>query len=196
MLERIMTDMIAKGRDMPQGRTVLERCDVSHLIGLSVTVCHAAEHLVDDDGETLLIVPDLMQLTASAVVARCLMPIRLLGREMRAMRHAMGLTASELAELMGETARETLLRCETEKQNLGGYAEKVFRLVVCDALHEQAVGVDYHDGMIAKLKVCDPGKSESDFKIPEMEFTRVKVKKTGDDSPLVDGWYDSGRKAA
>lgn len=41
-------------------------------------------------------------------------------------------------------ASETLLRCETGKHTLGGYAEKMSRLVVFDAVRDAARGIDVH----------------------------------------------------
>jgi len=162
---------------MAERRQTLEMHDVSDLIGLRVIVANAVQEVIDDDNETSVEVPDIESLSAAAAVVRCLTPIRLLGAELRAIRKIAGWTAAELAAKMGEkTSWETISRWENEKQPMGGYAEKVFRLVVCEALKEEARGVGYEAGAIAKLIVIDPWRTDQEFRVPPMVFDRVKVR--------------------
>jgi hypothetical protein len=83
-------------------------------------------------------------------------------------------------------AAETISRWENEKQLMGGYAEKVFRLVVCEALHKDAPGVDYQASMIANLRVIDPWRADPAFVMPPLVFDCVKVR--DDDRRLIDAW--------
>ena len=56
----------------------------------------------------------------------------------------MGLTLAYVAKKVdGRAASETVSRLESDAQPMGGYAEKVFRLVVCDALRKEASGIQW-----------------------------------------------------
>ncbi len=171
-------------------KQVLPEHDVSDLVGLSVIVKDAAIRSVDEEGEETIEVPHLSTLSAAVAVARCLMPVRLRGHELRAMRRITQMTATEMAKRMGDkTSPETLSRWENEKQPMGGYAEKVFRLVVCEELKAQAPGVVYGDGAIARLNVLDPWRADPTYVVPPIVAGLVKIKSL--DSPLVDAWADA-----
>ena len=59
------------------------------------------------------------ELSAAAAIVRCLMPIRLQGREVRAIRKIAGWTGAELTERMDVKASpETISRWEDDKQLL------------------------------------------------------------------------------
>jgi transcriptional regulator with XRE-family HTH domain len=110
---------------------------------------------------------------------------------LRAMRRIAGLTAQDMAEKMGEkTSAETLSRWENEKQPMGGYAEKVFRLVICDELRNRARGVPYHDGAIARLVVVDPWRADAEFEVPAIVVSRVKMRSEVDRS-IIEAWADA-----
>jgi hypothetical protein len=64
---------------------------------------------------------------------------------------------------------------------LSGYAEKVFRLVVCEKLKLAAPGIEYNASMIADLHVLDPWKTDPEFKVPAVELSLVRL--GGIDSP-------------
>jgi transcriptional regulator with XRE-family HTH domain len=105
------------------------------------------------------------------------MPIRFRGHELKAIRKAMGLTMSEFAKRLDEkTAPETISRWESEAQPMGGYVEKLVRLVACEALTGAAPGVSYNAGMIAGLKLVDPWLADSKYEVPyiHLEYTRMK----------------------
>lgn len=171
-------------------KQTLPEHDVSDLVGLRVIVKDAAIRGVDGEGEETIEIPHLSTLSAAAAVARCLMPIRLRGAELRAIRRITGMTAAEMAKRMGDkTSPETLSRWENEKQPMGGYAEKVFRLVVCEELKVKAPGVAYGDGAIARLNVLDPWRADPTYVVPHIVAGLVKIKSS--DSPLVDAWADA-----
>jgi hypothetical protein len=72
------------------------------------------------------------------------------------MRRILDLTLAELAARMdARTASETVCRWEAEAQPMGAYAEKVFRLIVCEALAGAAPGVEYHGAALASLAIAD-----------------------------------------
>lgn len=172
----------------PKSRTeeVLSHFDATSFVGLKVIVHDSAVKRVDIRGRSTIEVPNLRQLSASAAIARCLMPIRLQGSEIKIMRRLLGLTLAELAKAMDvRTALETVSRWESEAQPMGGFAEKLLRLLVCERLLREAPGVDYHASKIAELQVVDPWKSDSTFEIPSIEFHLVKMRSDGD---LVDAW--------
>src|ERR1700676_625807 len=124
--------------------------DATVFVGLRTVVYEAAIERIESDGEVAIELPNLPNLLASAAVARCLMPARLRGYEMRAMRRIMKLTLADLAKRLGEkTAPETVSRWEAETQVMGGYAEKVLRLLVCEELRHSAPGIEYNASMIA-----------------------------------------------
>src|SRR4051794_10541467 len=97
----------------------LERYDATALIGLPVIVVNGAKEITEagDNGETesYVHIPQLEELSAAVAMARCLMPHRLRGCEIRAVRKILGMTARDLSDAMGEnTAVETISRWEAE----------------------------------------------------------------------------------
>src|SRR5690348_4522621 len=70
----------------------LETYDATAHVGLRTVVCGAAIERVDEEGETTIELPKSRELRAAAAVARCLMPDKLQGSEIKAMRKIMGLT--------------------------------------------------------------------------------------------------------
>ena len=159
-----------------RNRVTIDEFDATTLIGLPTVVIGAAYEETDEDGEQVVTVPQLKTLAAAAAVSRCLMPVRLRGPELRAMRKIMGLTLVAMAERLDGTANTTVSKWESEAQQIGGYAEKVFRLQVCEALYREASGVAYDGSMIARLRVLDPWMADPNFALPPMRFHLVKMK--------------------
>src|SRR5262249_13955901 len=119
----------------------LDEYDATPLVGLRVIVKDAAIEHKDDNGETTIELPKLRELLAASAVVRCLLPIRLRGSEMKAMRKIMGMTLADLAKKLDDrTAVETVSRWESETQPMGGYVEKLLRLLICESLKEEAPG--------------------------------------------------------
>lgn len=159
---------------------VLASHDVSDIVGLRVTVINAAKEVLEEDGSVSIEVPETAALVVAAAVARCLEGYRLRGDELRSIRKIAGWTASDLAAKLGEkTSPETISRWENEKQPMGGYAEKVFRLVVCEELCERAVGIPYRAKMLAEMMLSDPWKADPSFITPTIILERVKVRVEG-----------------
>jgi hypothetical protein len=106
----------------------------------------------------------------------------------------MKMTRIDLAERLGEkTAAETISRWESEVQPMGGYAEKVLRLVVCEELKKDAPGINYNGSLIAHLAVCDPLMIEKDYEVPHVELWLVRFREqcSGD---IIEAWNE--KKAA
>jgi DNA-binding transcriptional regulator YiaG len=176
----------------PVTHTLTEH-DVTDLIGLKVVIANSVIEFTDEDGETSVEVPDIEQASAAAALARCLMPIRLRGPEMKAIRRIAGMTAAQLSEVMDGAKVETISRWENEKQPAGGYAEKVFRLVMCETLRERAPGIPYEDGAIARMKVKDPWMERPEYEVPAIRIERVKMIR---DHSLVETWGSDMKLAA
>jgi DNA-binding transcriptional regulator YiaG len=173
--------------------SILEKFDASALIGLSVVVLHAAERIVETDEtgaeEEYIHIPGLDELAAAAAITRCLIPYRLRGAELRAIRKILGLTAKELSDRMGEnTAVETISRWESDKSTPGGYTEKLLRIAVCEEIKGRAPGVDYSPQRLLRLTLTDPWREDPDFTMPPMVFERVRLKTGGETST---SWADS-----
>jgi DNA-binding transcriptional regulator YiaG len=170
------------------GERVLPVYDATVFVGLRTIVLNAAIERTEDDGEVTIELPKLHELVAAAAVARCLMPVRLRGSEMRAMRKIMKLTLADLAKRLDEkTATETVSRWESEAQPMGGYVEKLFRLIVCEELKKDAPGVDYSAGAIVlHLKVRDPWRTDPDCELPVVALSLVQLKEQG--GPIIEAW--------
>lgn len=171
----------------PEERRIIELYDASPLIGLRVTIVRAAIETTDEAGEKYIEMPNIETAAAASAVVRCLMPIRLRGSEIRAIRKITGLTAKELAARMDtNTSPETISRWENERQPMGGYAEKVFRLVICEHLSKEAPGIEYKDGAIARLNVVDPWKTDASYQVPPITLECVRMLSSSHD--IVQAW--------
>jgi|SRR5262245_6981474 len=162
--------------------TILERYDVTALIGLPVIVLHSAWEIVEtkEDGEsqTRVHVPDPETLAAAATILRCLMPRRLRGAEIRAIRKILGMTARDLSEAMGQyTAAETISRWETDKVAPGGYSEKLLRLTACELLKARAPDIEYDAQDLIRTPVVDIDRASPMTIDPRIEMRRVRVQK-------------------
>lgn len=140
----------------------LDRYDASALVGLNVILVNGAKEVVEvDDGKEVsyVQVPNLEELSAAAAVVRCLMPQKLRGAEIRALRKIAGMTARELSDAMGgKPALETISRWENEAEFAGGYAESVLRLAICEHIKDRAPGIDYSADTLNRVKMIGNGK--------------------------------------
>jgi transcriptional regulator with XRE-family HTH domain len=174
---------------------VLEMYDATADVGLSTIVYNAAIERRDEDGEETIEIPKPTELRAAAAIIRCLIPIKLRASELKAIRKILGLTMAEMAKKLDErTAVETVSRWEsdTQPQPMGGYAEKMFRLLVCEELKVRAPGVDYNGKMIADLRVIDPWIIDQEFKLPPLEIRLIEMMR--DHSGIIEVY--NNRKAA
>jgi DNA-binding transcriptional regulator YiaG len=165
----------------------LETYDATRLVGLRTRVTNAAIEHIDEHGEKSIELPKLRELLVAAAISRCLMPIRLRGSELKTIRRLMRLTLADLASKLDErTAPETVSRWESEAQPMGGYVEKLIRLIVCEELCKEAPGVEYSASKIAHLKVIDPWRSNPNFEVPAVELKYVPMKV--EHAAIVDRW--------
>jgi DNA-binding transcriptional regulator YiaG len=187
----------AKTEDQKDATTHERRLDVYNatvFVGLRTIVHDAAIERTDEQGEVTIEVPKQSELAAAAAVARCLMPIKLRGAELKAMRRIMKLTLAELAKKLDErTAPETVSRWESEAQPMGGYAEKLLRLLVCETLRERAPGINYHASMIAQLIVLDPWRIDPTYDVPPVELWLLPLVEPCKGT-IIEAWNE--RKAA
>jgi DNA-binding transcriptional regulator YiaG len=173
--------------------TLLEERDVSALVGVRTIACNAAIERRDAAGQTIEL-PKLRELIASALVTRCLMPIRLRGHEIRAMRKGMRMTLNELAKkLGGKTAPETVSRWEAEGQPIGSHAERVLRLIVCEQLKKEAPGIEYDAEKLASMnEVDDPWATDPDYEVPPVVLIYMPMKV---DHSVIDAWNEKKNAA-
>jgi DNA-binding transcriptional regulator YiaG len=178
---------VQDGMHRRQAIETLVTYDATKLVGLRVIVHNAAVHRVDEGGEETTEVPKLRELLASSAVSRCIMPCRLRGWEIKAIRRIMGLTLNDFAHKLDErTAAETVSRWESEAQPMGGFAEKTLRLVVCEELRKEAPGVTYDASMIANLHVLDPWRIDAEYELPYLHLELVRVKEQS--GTVIDAW--------
>jgi DNA-binding transcriptional regulator YiaG len=173
-----MAKHTSKGAQAPdKARRVLPEYDATTLVGLRIIVHGAAIEHTNEGGEISVEVPKVEELAAAAAVARCLAPVRLRGYEIKAMRKIMDLTLAELAKRLDpHTAPETISRWENEAQPMGGFAEKLLRLLVCEDLHHKAPGVAYNASMISHLNIIDPWRADPNYEPPTLHSGLIKLK--------------------
>jgi DNA-binding transcriptional regulator YiaG len=167
---------------------VLESYDATPHVGLRTIVCNAAIARIDANHEATIEVPKPRELAAAAAIVRCLIPVKLQGREIKAMRKIMNMTLADLAKRLDErTAPETVSRWEADAQPIGGYADKVLRLLVCEELRKDAPGVEYNGAMLANLKVADPFKADPNYELPPIVLTLIQLKEQASGS-IIETW--------
>ena len=192
---------LTHGRGGPSGdrAEVLESFDASDLIGLNVIVLNTARLTRDEEGEEFVEVPQIEELAKAAAVARCLVPVRLKGSEIKAIRRILDMTGRELAERL-EAKPETLSRWENEAQLMGGFVEKVFRLVVCEYLKGkgEAPAIKYAAKKIADMHVIDPMRMAEEWEPPPLalELITVMIEEHDDPPEIVDLWKSKPLMAA
>jgi DNA-binding transcriptional regulator YiaG len=164
---------------------VIKERDVSAIVGVRTIACDAATERTDGSTE----LPKLRELIASALVSRCLMPIRLRGAEIKAMRKGMRMTLGDLAKrLGGKTAPETISRWESEAQAIGPHAERVLRLVVCEELKKAAPGIAYDGSKLADMnEIHDPWWDNPEYQVPAVVLVYMPMKV---DHSVIEAWNE------
>jgi hypothetical protein len=141
---------------------------VSHIVGLPVLIQIPGL----GPGEVPEPVPDGDGLAAAAAMARCHMAPRLRGSELKALLRILDMTAQGLSVAMGgDPAGETIQRWANETKTIGGHADKLIRLLVCERLRARAPAIGGGPLALIGLKLTEP---EAD--IAPMEFRRLSVK--------------------
>lgn len=143
------------------------------LLGVPVVLKNAVVRTVCEDcGDETYTIPDMKGLVAAVAMARCLLPVKLTGKEIKFLRKALGLSGRQFAVEMDNTP-ETLSRWENDANPMGGYAEKVLRQLVCGKLESLASAIDYKPSEIVGMKIAPV---RADLEIPMLVLERVKFK--------------------
>lgn len=111
--------------------------DATETLGIPVTLIDA----VSEDEEGAIEIPHLDMLLATVAVARVLDPAKLVGEELRFLRHVLGCTGTEFAREIDLSDKTVVSRWENGKTRPGAYTEKVIRQLVLNLLGRRAPGV-------------------------------------------------------
>ena len=134
--------------------------DATAELGIPVTLIDA----VSEDEEGAIEIPDLDMLLATVAVARVLDPARMVGEELRFLRHVLDRTGSEFAEALDLSDKTVVSRWENDRVRPGSYTEKTIRQLVLNLLARRAPGVEIGENAIPGMKI-----RPSDEALP-MEF--------------------------
>jgi hypothetical protein len=163
--------------------------DATSLVGLRAVVHNGAVEKIGNGGEVRIDVPNLDELRAAAAILRCLLPIKLRGREMTAIRTIMGLGRSDLLGRLGEQApSELLLRWESEDPPMDELTEKRFRHLVCEEVAPGASHLEYDAAKIAQFRIVDPWRKDPTYEIPPVILNWVQV--TDESGSVARAWND------
>jgi putative zinc finger/helix-turn-helix YgiT family protein len=122
-------------------------------------------------GDEMTAIPDIQGLGRAAAIARALCAVRLAGREVKFIRHAMDMTQKEFAAAMDLSA-EHVSRWENDHTGIGIASEKLLRHNVC-ALLQKAGACDYNPADIANMQFVSLRNGEV---LPPIEMVRVRIK--------------------
>jgi DNA-binding transcriptional regulator YiaG len=103
------------------------------------------------DGESGTVVPDPEGLEAAAAIARIMEPLKLHGPEIRFLRRALRMKATELAKFL-DIRPETFSRWEHGREPISTNAERILRLRVLHSLRARARFVRANDDAILEMK--------------------------------------------
>jgi transcriptional regulator with XRE-family HTH domain len=146
-------------------------------VGLpNVVILNAAQQFVCDEcgEENGIEIPDERGLEAAVAVNRVMMPLKLIGREIRFLRKAIGLTGKQLCEVLGIQAEETISRWENDKNVIPASNEKMLRIVVGRTLTEAAPMIPFDEKYIL-LKMRIESVAPLDRRESKIEFLRVRT---------------------
>lgn len=118
-------------------------------------------------------IPDLGGLKAAVAVSIVADPSKLSGQQIKFLRKAMGLKAIEFAKRI-DLAAETISRLENDKIDLSGPLELKLRMIVIDALHAKAPGIDIDISAFAKI--ASGARSPKPHTDTPVWFEQVKCK--------------------
>lgn len=129
--------------------------DATDELGVPVTLIDA----VSEDEEGTIEIPDLDMLLATVAVTRVLEPTRMVGQELRFLRHVLDRTGSEFAEALDLSDKTVVSRWENDKARPGGFTEKIIRQLVLNLLAGQAPGVEIGENAVPGMKIRPRGKA-------------------------------------
>ena len=129
--------------------------DATAELGIPVTLIDA----VSEDAEGAVEIPRLNMLLATAAVARVLDPARMVGAELRFLRHVLDRTGGEFADALDLSDKTVVSRWENGATRPGAYTEKVIRQLVLNLLANRAPGVEIGDNAIPGMKLRPHGEA-------------------------------------
>ena len=134
----------------------VKKYDATIELGVPVTLIDAV--LEDEDGSVEI--PDLDMLLASVAVARALVPVQMVGAELRFLRHVLHLTGTEFADAIDLSDKSVVSRWENDRARPGGYTEKAIRQLVLNLLGGRAPGIDMGKNAIPGMRIHPRDASE------------------------------------
>jgi transcriptional regulator with XRE-family HTH domain len=155
----------------------LPRYEDDGMVGLpNVVILNAAQRFVcdecgEDNGIRIL---NEEGLEAAVAVNRVMMPLKLIGREIKFLRKAIGLTGKQLAEVLGVQAEETISRWENDKNRIPISNEKMLRVVVGSTLTKEAPMIPFDEKYIlVDMRIL--AAASLDKRNSKIEFLRVRT---------------------
>ena len=130
--------------------------DATPGLGIPVTLTDAV--LEHEDGSVEI--PHLDMLLASVAVARVLVPVQMVGAELRFLRHVLHLTGTEFATEIDLSDKAVVSRWENDKARPAGYTEKIIRQHILNELSSRAPGIDIGQTTIPRMKIRPRAVSE------------------------------------
>ena len=130
--------------------------DATIELGVPVTLIDAV--LEDEDGGVEI--PGLDMLLASVAVARALVPVQMVGAELRFLRHVLHLTGAGFAAAIDLGDKTVVSRWENDRARPGGYAEKAVRQLALNLLASRAPGIDVGENAIPGMRIRPRAVSE------------------------------------
>ena len=127
--------------------------DATAELGLPVTLIDA----VSEDADGAVEIPRLGMLLVTVAVARALDPARMVGAELRFLRHVLDRTGSEFADALDLSDKTVVSRWENGATRPGPY--KVIRQLVLNLLARRAPGVEIGDNAIPGMKLRPRGEA-------------------------------------
>jgi DNA-binding transcriptional regulator YiaG len=132
-----------------QSRGVIPRY-VEMATGIPLVLIESAFRATCDD-ESGTVVPDPEGLEAAAAIARIMEPLKLHGPEIRFLRRALRMRATDLAKFL-DVRPETFSRWEHGHEPISTNAERILRLRVLHSLRVRARFVRANDDAILEMK--------------------------------------------
>jgi hypothetical protein len=155
----------------------LDAYDATAVVGLRTVVHNGAIESVKEDGSVKIDLPSLEELRAAAAISRCLLPIRLLGREIRAIRKITGLEPLDILRRLGEEGSEEVLsQWESEDLIMDELTERKLRQLVCNEIGSRAPHVEQNISRITKFKIVDPWRRDQTYEVPPVTLNWVQIK--------------------
>jgi hypothetical protein len=70
---------------------------------------------------------------------------------------------------------------------MGGYAEKLLRLLVCEELQKQSPGIEYNASLIVNLRgIREPWKVYPHYQVPPLELYLLQLKQSS--GMIIEAW--------